>query len=72
MLTMKKGKDIVRIKDKEEKIYLARGYDFCPKKIWKDEVRVIKKKKEEIKENLKEATKEGTTKRGKKSTTPEQ
>ena len=68
MLTMKKGKDIVRIKDKEEKTYLARGYNFCPKKIWKDEVRVIKQKKEEIKENI-ENLKEGTTKRGKKSAT---
>lgn len=63
MKTMRKGKDIVRIKDKQEKEFLAKGYEYCPKKVWKDEVRVIKKKKEEIKENL-----EGkTTKRGKKS-----
>jgi len=63
MKTMRKGKNIVRIKDKEEKEFLARGYNFCPKQVWKDEVRVIKQKKEAIKEKLAE----GTTKRGKKS-----
>ena len=67
MLTMKKGTLIVRIKDEEEKTFLNRGYNHCPKQIWKDEVRVIKKKKEEIKENLEAKT----TKRGKKSKTPE-
>jgi len=68
MKTMRIGKNIVRVKDKEEKEYLDRGYEFCPKKVWKDEVRVIKQKKEEIKENI-ENLKEGTTKRGKKSAT---
>ncbi len=43
MLTMKKGKDIVRIKDKEEKTFLNRGYKHCPKKIWKDEKNNCKK-----------------------------
>jgi len=67
MKTMKWGSTIVRIKNSEEKEYLAKGYKYCPKQLWKDEVRVIKKKKEEIAENLKE----GTTKRGKKSATAE-
>lgn len=63
MKTMLKGKDIVRVQEKQVEDFLSKGYEFCPKKVWKDEVRVIKKKKEEIKENL-----EGkTTKRGKKS-----
>ena len=60
---MKKGTTIVRIKNEDEKIYLNRGYKHCPKQIWKDEVRVIKQKKEAIKEKLKGET----TKRGKKS-----
>ena len=63
MKTMRRGKDIVRVKDKEGKIYLDRGYEFCPKEIWKKEVRVFKQKKEAIKENL-EAN---TTKSGKNS-----
>jgi len=63
MKTMRKGKDIVRIKDNEEKRYLDMGYNYCPKQVWKDEVRVLKRKKEEIREII-----EGeTTKRGKKS-----
>ena len=60
---MKWGKTIVRVKEKDIKDYLAKGYEFCPKHLWKDEVRVIKKKKEAIAEKVKE----GTTKRGKKS-----
>jgi len=65
MLTMKNGASIVRIKNSQEKDFLNSGYKHCPKQIWKDEVRVIKQKKEEIRENI-----EGkTTKRGKKSET---
>jgi hypothetical protein len=65
MKTMRKGKEILRVSEKQQDDFLERGYEYCPKKVWKDEVRVIKKKKEEIKENLNEKT----TKRGKKSTT---
>jgi len=72
MKTMRRGKDIVRVKEKQVQEFLTKRYEFCPKHVWKDEVRVIKKKKEEIKEKLEEAAKEGTTKRGKKSTAPEQ
>ena len=63
MKTMRKGKDIVRVSEKQQYEFLEKGYDYCSKQVWKDEVRVIKKKKEEIKDNLKEKT----TKRGKKS-----
>lgn len=63
MKTMCRGKDIVRVKENQVKEFLTKRYEFCPKQVWKDEVRVIKKKKEEIAEKIKE----GTTKRGKKS-----
>jgi len=63
MKTMRRGKDIVRVKEKQVKEFLTNRYEFCPKHVWKDEVRVIKKKKEAIAEKVKE----GTTKRGKKS-----
>lgn len=67
MKTMKWGKTIVRVSEKDVKEYLSKGYTYCPKHIWKDEVRVIKKKKEAIAEKIKEKT----TKRGKKSETAE-
>jgi hypothetical protein len=64
MKTMRKGSDITRVKDSEEKKFLGMGYNYCPKKVWKDEVRVIKQKKEEIREILDD---EQVTKKGKKS-----
>jgi hypothetical protein len=72
MKTMRKGDDIVRISDKQEKEFLSRGYEYCPKQVWKDQVRVIKEKKEAIKENLESKTKSPkspkpqTIKKGKK------
>lgn len=64
MKTMKLGTDtIVRVSEKDVESKLAVGYKFCTKSEWKEKVRVIKKKKEEIKENLEAKT----SKRGKNS-----
>lgn len=53
MKTMQKGEDIIRVSEKEQDSYLDRGYKYIPKSIWKEKVRVIKNKKEEIKEKIK-------------------
>lgn len=62
MKTMRKNDDIVRVKETDVTNFLSNGYNYCPKKVWKDNVRVIKNKKEEIKESIEKKT----TKSGKK------
>ena len=58
MKTMKLGSGtIIRVQEKDVDSKLEVGYKFCSKSEWKEKVRVIKKKKEEIAENIKEKTK---------------
>lgn len=36
MKTMKKGSDIIRVKEVMVQVYLAAGYQYCPKSEWKE------------------------------------
>ena len=36
MKTMKRGDDIVRIRETQVEAYLQQGYQFCPKSEWKE------------------------------------
>ena len=48
MKTMKLGDQIKRVGEKEVKQMLERGWQYCPKKLWKENVRVIETKVEKV------------------------
>lgn len=52
MKTMIKNGEIVRVSEKEQYSFLERDYEYCSKQLWKDNVRVLKQKKEKIKESI--------------------
>ena len=39
MKTMRKGKAVIRVPEDEVKDKLAKGYEFCPRSVWKKQVR---------------------------------
>lgn len=43
MKTMKRGDEIVRVKESEVKSKLTQGFDYCKKSEWKEKVRDVKK-----------------------------
>jgi len=45
MKTIKKGEQILRVKDKEAELKVRKGgYEYAPKSLWKEEVRKHSKK----------------------------
>jgi hypothetical protein len=48
MKTMKLGDQIKRVGEKEVKQMLERGWQYCSKKLWKENVRVIETKVEKV------------------------
>ncbi|MFW6281287.1 MAG: hypothetical protein ACOC1O_00645 [bacterium] len=55
MKTMKKNDDIKRVKEEKVNDYKELGYEFCPKKEWKEKVRDVnvQKQKKKVKEKSK-------------------
>ena len=46
MKTIRKGDQILRVKDEEAEKKVNNGYEYIPKSVWKEEVRKYKVKKE--------------------------
>lgn len=53
MKTIKKGKEIKRVSDKDADRYIKDGYSFCAKKEWKKNVRDVDVVEKETKKEKK-------------------